>query len=121
MSQDSIPSALASATDLPIVEARFYVGEIKLQPVTVYDDGPDGKPDYKTARQHEGGTVTMTAAKHGTFGKATPSGSVQMLIQNPAAFAVFREAFQRILKERGRTARFRVYFVEDESQEPDSY
>jgi hypothetical protein len=103
------------------VEARFYVTEIKLQPITVYDDGPDGKPDYKTGRQEQGGTVTMNAAKHGTFGKATPSGSCQMMIQNQHAFLVFKEAFERILKEKGRTPRFKVYFVEDENQEPDTY
>ncbi len=39
----------------------------------------------------------------------------QYRIKNP------KEAFERIIRERGRQPRFKVYFVEDDNQEPDTY
>lgn len=103
-----------------VVEARFYVTNIQLSPITEYPEvDKDGKTDYSKPKMSMGGTVNMGAAKHGTFGKATPSGNCSMLIQNESAFLIFKEAFERIVKTNGRTARFKVYFVEDENQEPD--
>jgi hypothetical protein len=102
-------------TDKTVIEARFYISGIKLVPVSDYKE-VDGQKTYYTEM---GGEVQMNAAKHGTFGKYTPSGNATMLIHNPHAFSVFKEAFERILKEKGRTPRFKVYFVEDDDQEPD--
>lgn len=104
-------------TDKIVVEARFYVSEIKLQPFQDYDLDENNKSINH--RQVMGGTVTMTAAKHGTFGKYTPFGNITMGIQNLYAFEVFKEAFERTLKFKSRNPRFKVYFVEDENQEPD--
>jgi hypothetical protein len=106
-------------TDKTVVEARFYVSEIKLTPFNEYEYDSEGRPNYSKSHLEMGGTVTFSAAKHGTFGKATPFGNCTMGIQNQHAFLVFKEAYERIVKEKGRTPRFKVYFVEDENQEPD--
>lgn len=101
-------------TDKTVVEARFYISEIKLVPFSEYEYDENNK--IKSTNQVMGGTVTMNAAKHGTFGKYTPFGSCTMGIQNSHAFNIFKEAYERILKENGHTPRFKVYFVEDDDQ-----
>jgi len=102
----------------PIVEARFLLTEITWVPNW-------NSNDYKTAK---GVKIKMAAAKHGTFGKATPSGSIEMLINNPDAYAIFEKAYNEsatfsesipIGTARLLTKRYKVYFVEDENQEPD--
>ena len=113
-------------TDKTVVEARFYISSVKLQPTTRAKKDEKGEFIKNDHGMHQyesfmAGSVEMNAAKHGTFGEATPSGSCQMLIQNEDAFNVFKEAFERIIKEKGRTARFKVYFVEDENQDPEKY
>lgn len=116
--QDAIPARMSEATENPIVEARFYVTAIKLVPISTPLENPDGtiRPWQDGSTTVMGGQVDMSAAKHGTFGKATPNGSCQMLIQNPGAFAVFKDAFESTVKKNGQTPRFRVYFVLDEDQ-----
>jgi hypothetical protein len=101
-----------------VIEARFQVTGLKVQPII------EGHYEAKKWVQDPpklGGVVEMTARKHGTFGKATPNGNLSMMIANDSAFAVFKEAFERAVKEGRSTATFKVYFVEDEEQGPDVY
>ena len=101
----------------PVIEARFLLTELTYVPNW-------NQNDYKTAKAVK---VKMNAAKHGTFGKATPSGSLEMLINNPDAYAIFERAFNEAAKFESLpvgtakllTKRYKVYFVEDENQEPD--
>jgi hypothetical protein len=103
--------------DQPVVEARFHLNEVSSVPY-------NQKQDYGTAKAVR---IKMSAAKHGTFGKASPNGSLEMLIANPSAFKIFEDAFnEAVLREYidkpvVMTARFKVYFVLDENQEPDKY
>lgn len=117
MAQDQIPSAIASCTDKPIVEARFHLTE-------VHAFSPWSDFGYGLAK---GVRVTMTAAKSGLFGKASPEGKLDLMIANPGAFEVFEEAFNRGAAEfydpavpspKMATKRFRIYIVEDEDQTP---
>lgn len=108
---------LLAKTDIQIVEARLYVSAVKLTPITTYEEKEDGSPDYSKGRQRVGGTVEFQAAKHGTFGKASPSGSAQLLIQNEAAFDIFMRSFEKTVRETGKTPAFRVFFVLEEDGE----
>lgn len=106
--------------DQPVIEARFHLSEITSLPY--------GNPgDYGTAKVVK---IKMNAAKHGTFGKASPNGSLEMMIANPGAYKIFEDAFEvalnRILDSsipapKMASARFKVFFVLDENQEPDKY
>jgi len=101
----------------PVIEARFLLTELTYVPNW-------NANDYKTAKAVK---VRFAAAKHGTFGKATPSGSIEMLINNPGAYAIFEKAFNEaatfseapIGTAKLLSKRYKVYFVEDENQEPD--
>jgi hypothetical protein len=103
--------------DQPVVEARFHLSEITSYP-------HNQSADYGTAKMVR---IKMNAAKHGTFGKASPNGSLEMLIANPGAYEIFEKAFNEAVLRRyvdkpvTMTARFKVYFVLDENQEPDKY
>lgn len=117
MSQDQIPSALSAVTDKPIVEARFHLVEVKSHQ-TYGDTG------FNTAKAV---TITLQAAKSGIFGKASPSGRMEMMIANPGAYEVFENAFNEqsrafydpeVPSPKMGTKRFRVYIVEDEDQTP---
>lgn len=99
------------------VEARFHVVAVKSLPVQDYDTKEDGTPDYSKSHTILGGHVEMNATKHGTFGKATPQGQIQMVIQNPEAFREFKDAFEESITKNGRTPVYKVYFVLDEDQE----
>lgn len=117
MSQDQIPAALSSVTDKQIVEARFHLVECKTH--SAY--GETGFGSSKVV------TVTLQAARSGIFGKASPSGRIELMIANPAAYEVFTQAFDdadrrmyntEVASPKMGSKRFRVYFVEDEDQAP---
>ena len=117
MSQDQIPAALSEHTDKPIVEARFHLTEVRHH--SLY-----GESGYGSSKAV---TITMQAARSGIFGKASPSGKIELMIANPAAARIFQEAFDdadRRLHDEAVPApkmgskRYRVYFVEDEDQAP---
>jgi len=66
-----------------MVRAKFYVRAIEL-----YNDPP------------ESGTVKLVpvygnSEENKSWSKATPSGELSMFISNPAAFAVFKDAFDK--------------------------
>jgi hypothetical protein len=117
LTQDDIPTALASCTDKVIVEARFLLVEVASVPSW-------NASDYNTAKAVR---IKMNAAKHGTFGKASPQGELTMLIGNPGAFTVFEDAFDEAATSvmdpavpgpKMGSKRFRIYIVEDEDQTP---
>ena len=80
MSQDQIPEALQAVTDQPIVEARFFLSEMAWSPY-------NQSQDWGTAKMVK---IVMNAAKHGTFGKASPNGQLTMQIANPGAGTLFK-------------------------------
>lgn len=115
--QDDIPVAIASCTDKTIVEARFFLSEVRAH--QLYGDS-----GYGTAK---GVLITMTAAKSGIFGKASPNGKLELLIANPGAYQIFEQAFDEAAKQlydpdfaapKMGMKRFRIYIVEDEDQAP---
>lgn len=117
MSQDSIPAAIAGVTDKPIVEARFHLTEVRS--FQAYGDSGFG-----TAKSV---VVTMTAAKSGIFGKASPNGKLEIHIANPGAYEVYEKAFDEAARQvydpdfaapKMGSKRFRIYIVEDEDQTP---
>jgi hypothetical protein len=115
--QDDIPIAIASCTDKPIVEARFHLTE-------VHSFQAYGDSGFGTAKSV---IVTMTAAKSGIFGKASPNGKLEIHIANPGAYTVFEKAFDEAARRvydpdfaapKMGSKRFRIYIVEDEDQAP---
>lgn len=114
----SVEQKITGAGD-SVVEARFQITALKLQPIM--EGHYDSEKKWVTDPPMLGGQVEMSARKHGTFGKATPSGNLNMLIANPSAFAVFKAAFEAAISEGRSTATFKVYFVLDEDQGPDKY
>lgn len=104
---DDIRNAIA-ATGRTAVEARFYLSGVKRYQAWRGEDDPT----LPIATQ-----VEFTAARHGTFGKATPSGTIQMSIANPDAAALFDRAQLEGLTERRQSPVFRIFLVQEEPDE----
>lgn len=65
---------------MPPIHARFFLAE-------------DARASFWTADGYkEAAKIKLAAAKGEPFGPATPQGTVEMLIVNPEAVKVFREA-----------------------------
>lgn len=100
-----------------IVVGRFSVVGVKSTAAAKYPHKNEhGQTDYQRGEPYLAATVDLSAVKHGTFGDASPSGTVQMMIMNERAAKVFADAIRRgveVSRERGAIAQptFRVYFV----------
>lgn len=108
---------LIGSTRLHPIEARFNLREIRLTPMMQPKLKEDGTPDWSNQEPVLGGFVGMGAAKHGTFGRATPGGTIQMTIANPDAFASFKTAFEEQYLKHKVVPVFRVFmFLEEEGE-----
>jgi hypothetical protein len=101
--------AAAAATGRRVLEARFYLSSVTRRQMWAGQNSPDLPPVMVS--------VNMQAAKHGTFGKATPSGQIEMSVANPPAAQLLDEAHLSALQQRGQLPVFRVFFVEETPEE----
>ena len=67
--------------------------------------------EYGPVTAGESCNVRLQAVQGEPFGKYTPNGQVQMTINNPAAAAVFREAWERFVKADDPEAKAPEFFV----------
>ena len=86
------------------IEARFHLSSVKIQ--KAWD-----------AEKSLISVVEFSAAKSGVFGKATPNGSMQMTIGNPAATEIFKNDFDKSIKENNRVPVYRIFMVLEEPGE----
>lgn len=95
-----------AATSRRAVEARFYLIAVTRRQAWA---GPADEDQPAVVA-----VVEFNAAKHGTFGKATPSGVLTMTIANPDAAALL-DAAQReaLMPPRRQSPVFRAWFVEE--------
>lgn len=74
------------------VLAKFRILECKSDRTAEYVRDPETK-EYARGKPALVTQLKLTAVQGEPFGSATPSGNVDMLIKNPAAAALFRDAW----------------------------
>ena len=98
---DDIRAAVA-ASGRRAVEARFYLTTAKTS--LSWDQAAD--PPVLAG-------FDFSAAKHGTFGSATPSGMMQMQVANPHAAQLLLDTQHDAIHDRRKNPSFRIWLVEE--------
>lgn len=92
------------------VLAKFRITSLKSQRNADYDKNPE-TGNFEPVRAYEAAVVDLQAVQGEPFGKYTPTGTIQMTINNEAAARIFREAWQAYITSEDPKAQGPEFYV----------